>query len=554
MWDTGELQHWAHKLGIGRPDRHRPARATAKACCRRRHWRNQLYKEGLNRPALVGGRQHPARHRPGRPADQPAADGDRLRGARQRRHRRHPARRPAGRRRGRPGAEGIRPQAAAPRPDRPRLPRPRSWKGCTTPRRTAAGTSFDVFGGFPIPVAGKTGTAAAAAVTPTSPGTRSLAPYPNPRIVTIVTMEEGGFGVESAAPAAQQILEAYFAKHACGRSRRRRRRRMSDVRDPRPPGPPRAVRGPRPASPSASACPTWTRRWRSPPSPSPPSASSPSARRPATTCPATPTTSSTARRSTPCLGIVGMFLLDPRSTTRASASCGSASTPSSASASRSSSSSASPPAARGAPSNCPSSASSHRSSASSCSCLRLPGSSSMAPGAARRAAHGALPLPRRSLPVPVILTRFAVPLWVLFLGMDGPFTGGTPFGAPELTCGWCVILLAGARDPRAVRPRGRPPEPASARGARPGRLLVGSDHHGHVAPILLRGRLDRTQLGHVLGEPLQQPEPQLGAGLLATAEHDGDLDLVATFEEAHRRCASWSRSHGCRSSGGASAP
>ena len=27
-----------------------------------------------------------------------------------------------------------------------------------------------------------------------------------------MTIEEGGFGVESAAPAAKQILEAYFAK------------------------------------------------------------------------------------------------------------------------------------------------------------------------------------------------------------------------------------------------------------------------------------------------------------------------------------------------------
>ncbi|MDX6605199.1 MAG: penicillin-binding protein 2, partial [Solirubrobacterales bacterium] len=41
-----------------------------------------------------------------------------------------------------------------------------------------------------------------------------LAPYPNPRIVTVVTMEEGGFGVEAAAPAALKILEAYFGKHA----------------------------------------------------------------------------------------------------------------------------------------------------------------------------------------------------------------------------------------------------------------------------------------------------------------------------------------------------
>jgi cell division protein FtsI/penicillin-binding protein 2 len=38
-----------------------------------------------------------------------------------------------------------------------------------------------------------------------------LAPYPDPRIVTFVTMEEGGFGAEAAAPAARTILEAYFA-------------------------------------------------------------------------------------------------------------------------------------------------------------------------------------------------------------------------------------------------------------------------------------------------------------------------------------------------------
>ena len=50
--------------------------------------------------------------------------------------------------------------------------------------------------------------------TPTSPGSSSLAPYPDPRIVTVVTIEEGGFGAESAAPAALQILEAYFHKQA----------------------------------------------------------------------------------------------------------------------------------------------------------------------------------------------------------------------------------------------------------------------------------------------------------------------------------------------------
>jgi penicillin-binding protein 2 len=75
------------------------------------------------------------------------------------------------------------------------------------------GTSHAVFGGFPIPVAGKTGTAQR------PPRADQgwyvvLAPYPNPRIVTVVTVEDGGFGSESAAPVALDILEAYFDKEA----------------------------------------------------------------------------------------------------------------------------------------------------------------------------------------------------------------------------------------------------------------------------------------------------------------------------------------------------
>ena len=41
----------------------------------------------------------------------------------------------------------------------------------------------------------------------------ALAPYPNPQIVVAVTIEQGGFGVESAAPVARQILDAYFNTH-----------------------------------------------------------------------------------------------------------------------------------------------------------------------------------------------------------------------------------------------------------------------------------------------------------------------------------------------------
>jgi penicillin-binding protein 2 len=75
------------------------------------------------------------------------------------------------------------------------------------------GTAAGVFGGFPVPIAGKTGTAERPGHADQS-WFAALAPYPDPRIVTIVTIEEGGFGAESAAPAALSILEAYFNKQA----------------------------------------------------------------------------------------------------------------------------------------------------------------------------------------------------------------------------------------------------------------------------------------------------------------------------------------------------
>ena len=48
----------------------------------------------------------------------------------------------------------------------------------------------------------------------------ALAPYPNPKYVVAVTFEAGGFGAETAAPAARQILAELFGVEARGRSRR----------------------------------------------------------------------------------------------------------------------------------------------------------------------------------------------------------------------------------------------------------------------------------------------------------------------------------------------
>jgi penicillin-binding protein 2 len=82
------------------------------------------------------------------------------------------------------------------------------------------GTSAPVFSGFPITVAGKTGTAQRG-----NQGDQSwygvIAPYSDPRIVVVATVERGGFGAEAAAPAARRILAAYFGikgKKALGRS------------------------------------------------------------------------------------------------------------------------------------------------------------------------------------------------------------------------------------------------------------------------------------------------------------------------------------------------
>ena len=72
------------------------------------------------------------------------------------------------------------------------------------------GTSTAVFKGFPIPVAGKTGTAEKGAGRPNQSWYVALAPADKPRYVVAVTFEQGGYGAETAAPAARKILGALF--------------------------------------------------------------------------------------------------------------------------------------------------------------------------------------------------------------------------------------------------------------------------------------------------------------------------------------------------------
>ncbi len=67
------------------------------------------------------------------------------------------------------------------------------------------GTSTPVFEGFPIPIAGKTGTAEHTGK-PDQSWYVALAPYPNPKYVVAVTDEAGGFGADTAAPFTRRIL------------------------------------------------------------------------------------------------------------------------------------------------------------------------------------------------------------------------------------------------------------------------------------------------------------------------------------------------------------
>jgi penicillin-binding protein 2 len=213
MWKTNELQEWAHKLGIGRPagldlpeegETLLPSKA----------WREKLVKEGLaleDRPWSAGDNiqlatgQGDLQTNPLQMAIAYAALGN--------------------------GGKIVTPHVgmevedAAGRVLKEFEPKTRRKFHIDAGYRTAIleglhaaaqegdGTAAGVFGGFPVPIAGKTGTAE-------RPGHgdqswfAALSPYPNPRIVTIATVEEGGFGAESAAPAVLDILEEIYRKRA----------------------------------------------------------------------------------------------------------------------------------------------------------------------------------------------------------------------------------------------------------------------------------------------------------------------------------------------------
>ncbi|HXH98019.1 MAG TPA: penicillin-binding transpeptidase domain-containing protein, partial [Gaiellaceae bacterium] len=72
------------------------------------------------------------------------------------------------------------------------------------------GTSASVFADFPIPVAGKTGTAETCHGCDDHSWYASWAPYEHPKLVVVVMIEHGGFGSQAAAPAARDIYQSFF--------------------------------------------------------------------------------------------------------------------------------------------------------------------------------------------------------------------------------------------------------------------------------------------------------------------------------------------------------
>jgi len=211
MWETNQLQQWAEKLGIAK-ESGLDLPGETEGLVPSRKWRDQLFAEGnTERPWSAGDNiqlaigQGDLQTNPLQLAIAYAAlanDGTIV-----------------------TPHVGMEVEDAAGRVLKEFDPKPRRrvkidpayraaiLEGLHQAAQMPGGTSYGVFGGFPIDVAGKTGTAERP-----GHGDQSwyavVAPYPNPRVVTIVTVEEGGFGAEAAAPAALRILEAYFHKEA----------------------------------------------------------------------------------------------------------------------------------------------------------------------------------------------------------------------------------------------------------------------------------------------------------------------------------------------------
>jgi len=78
------------------------------------------------------------------------------------------------------------------------------------------GTSYAVFGKFPVSIVGKTGTAQKVVSMPGYIGVQNQSwwcgygPYNSPKLVVCAVIENGGYGGDAAAPAAAELFASYF--------------------------------------------------------------------------------------------------------------------------------------------------------------------------------------------------------------------------------------------------------------------------------------------------------------------------------------------------------
>ena len=86
------------------------------------------------------------------------------------------------------------------------------WEGTHLP----FGTSYGVFGGFPVSIAGKTGTAEKVVTLPGYVGNQDQSwwcgygPTTDPKLVVCAMIENGGHGGTAAAPAAERVFASFF--------------------------------------------------------------------------------------------------------------------------------------------------------------------------------------------------------------------------------------------------------------------------------------------------------------------------------------------------------
>jgi penicillin-binding protein 2 len=210
--DGKGLQRWAHRLGIGR-DTGIDLPAELPGLLPTPHWRDQLYKKGLtDRPWSVGDNINLSVGQGDLKADPlqmavayaALANGGRVLKPR------------LGLRIEDSSGRALQ-QLQAPVARKLNI-KPEYRQAILDGLRGAAsapgGTSTPVFEGFPVPIAGKTGTAEKGLGRADQSWYVALAPWPDFKYVVAVTDEAGGFGAETAAPMARQILAALFqVKH-----------------------------------------------------------------------------------------------------------------------------------------------------------------------------------------------------------------------------------------------------------------------------------------------------------------------------------------------------